>query len=165
MESENLETEMLVRRAKMEDLGTIQQLGFELLDFERRNWDASLDVGWPFSEAGKKKYEEAIREKFVVLAENRGEAVGYLIGKITKRDVGDARKICQAQLENIFVREGSRGVGTGAKLMSEFKEYCENEGVDRLNVSVLAQNEQAIKFYEKVGFMPRSLNLSLEMKK
>ena len=85
-----MESNVIIRQAKESDIEIIQQFGYELLDFERRNWDKSLDAKWPFTEAGKQKYLEAIKDKYTIIAEIDGKAVGFLIGKVIKTSAGDA---------------------------------------------------------------------------
>ena len=152
-----------IRRATADDIETIQKLGFKLLDFERKNWDPSLDANWPFSEEGKKKYLAAIENKYTIIAEKDGEPVGYLIGKLIDISPDSARPIKQAYLENIYVSESMRGANIGSEIFANFRDYCKSEGVSRINVSVLAANENAVKFYENVGFSPRSISLSQEI--
>ena len=152
-----------IRRATTDDIKTIQQLGFELLDFERKNWDPSLDAKWPFSEKGKKKYLEAIENKYTIIAEKDGKPVGYLIGKLIDVSSDSARPIKPAYLENIYVSESMRGANIGSEIFANFKDYCKSEGVSRINVSVISDNEDAIKFYENVGFSPHSISLSQEI--
>ena len=153
-----------IRRAALEDLKIIQRFGYELLDYERQNWDPALDINWPFSKEGEQKYRFAITDKYTIIAEKDKKLAGYLIGKIVGAAPGSARNIKQAYLENIFVSDSARKSGVGAKLITEFKDYCKKEGVSRINVSVLAANTTAVDFYQKVGFSPRSLSLSQELK-
>lgn len=152
-----------IRIATMADLKTIQKLGFDLLDYERQNWDPTLDVDWPFSEEGKAGYEKAIKEKYTIIAEEEGEPVGYLIGSVKKPIKGAARQITTAQLENIFVLRDYRRKNIGKKLFDKFLDYCEQNHVDALNVTVNAKNKTAISFYEKLGFSSSRLFLSKEL--
>lgn len=105
----------------------------------------------------------AIREKYVIIAEEDGAPVGYLIGSITAPKVGDARGIKQANLQNIYMNEERREMGIGKMLLDDFRSYCRSEGVERLNVSVLADNKVAVDFYEENGLRPRSINLSQDL--
>ena len=159
MKNENITT----RRATLEDLKTIQRFGYELLDYERQNWDPAVDINWPFSKEGEQKYRSAITDKYTIIAEKDKKPIGYLIGKIVDIAPGSARPIKQAYLENIFVSDSARKSGVGAKLIAEFKDYCKKEGVSRINVNVLVANTNAVDFYQKVGFSPRSLSLSQEI--
>lgn len=152
-----------IRRAEASDLEIVQKFGSELLNYERKAFDSSLDENWAFSDEAKKKYLAAINEKYVTIAEKDNRAIGFLIGSILSPKAGDARPIKQAFLQNIYVDEAERKTGIGNELLEDFKNYCIEEGVSRLNVSVLAKNEVAISFYQKSGFKPRSINLSMEL--
>lgn len=153
-----------IRKATKNDIKLVQQFGFELLDYERQNWDPTLEADWPFSEAGKKAYEKAINEKYTIIAEDeKKHPVGFLIGKIVRPDKDAARKVTIAQLENIFVYPDSREKNIGKQLFEHFKSYCKTEGVNKINVTVNAKNTTAIKFYEKTNFSPSRLFLSQEI--
>ena len=89
--------------------------------------------------------------------------IGFLIASIIEPKTGDARQIRQAYLQNIYVEENYREAGVGKELVDNFKDYCRKEGVKRLNVSVLAVNKNAAKFYDGIGFKPRSINLFQEL--
>ncbi|MBO4855169.1 GNAT family N-acetyltransferase [Candidatus Saccharibacteria bacterium] len=151
-----------IRRAEESDIRTIQEFGSKLLNFERENYDPSLNEDWAFSDEARAKYLDAIHNRYVVIAEIDGRAVGFLIGNIIKSENGNARNIKQANLQNIFVDKSHRNAGIGEKLVNDFFVHCRNEKVNRINVSVLAANKNAVGFYNKVGFAPRSINLSMD---
>ena len=153
----------IIRRAKESDITTIQEFGSKLLNFERENYDSSLDKNWAFSDEAKTKYLDAIRNRYVSIAEVDGQPVGFLIGTIITPTNNSARQIKQANLQNIYVDEDMRKTGLGKKLIEDFRQYCRSNGVVRLNVSVLARNTTATDFYYNNGFEPQSLNLSQEL--
>lgn len=152
-----------IRRATEADIELIQEFGVKLLNHEREKYDANLDADWAHTEAAKAKYLTAILEKYVAIAEADGKPVGFLIGNIIAPGAGNARNITQANVQNIYTDEAQRGNGVGSKLLNEFKAYCVSEGVKRLNVSVLADNTDATRFYEGAGFRPRSINYYQEL--
>ena len=152
-----------IRRATIDDLKTIQQFGYQLLEYERNNWDPDLKLDWPFSDQGKNAYTKAINDGYTTIAEIDEKPVGFLIGSIKRPKVGNARQITVAQLENIFVNEDARVRGVGKKLADEFKTYCIAEKVDKLNVVVNSENVEAIKFYKKIGFIPSRMILSQDL--
>lgn len=152
-----------IRRAESFDIETVQKFGSKLLNYERENYDSSLDSDWAFSDEAKTKYLDAIQNKYVTIAEADQQPIGFLIGSIIEPKNGDARQIKQAYLQNLYVDEEYRKTGVGKELVEDFREYCKGENVNRLNVSVLAVNETAVKFYDAIGFKPRSLNLFQEL--
>jgi len=151
-----------IEPATSNDINVVQKFGHKLLNYEREAFDPTLQSDWAFSDEAKKKYLSAINEHYVVIAKKDGQPVGFLIGRIIPSQ-STARNIKRANLENIFVDPDERGKGVGEKLIGSFKSYCQKHSVTRLDVSVLAQNQSAIDFYKKVGFNPRSINLSQKL--
>ena len=54
-------------------------------------------------------------------------------------------------LEDLFVRETSRGHGVGKALLCEVAEIALKEGHQKIRLDVLDWNESAIKFYKSLG--------------
>jgi len=54
-------------------------------------------------------------------------------------------------LEDLFVRPEARGLGAGKALLRRLAERCGEEGLARLEWSVLNWNEPAIGFYDSLG--------------
>lgn len=52
----------------------------------------------------------------------------------------------------IGILEEASGLGLGTKLFEEVFEWAKSEGVTRLELTVVVDNDNAIKLYEKVGF-------------
>lgn len=152
-----------IRRATIEDLGEVQRLGYELLKYEHDNWDESLDLAWSFSEAGEANYRKAILERVTLLVVDKDKIAGFLIGSIQKPADGAARKTVSAQLNNIYVRKDWRGQKLGYQLAKEFREICDAENVELINVTVNSQNANAIAFYERVGFAPSRIFMSMKL--
>ena len=152
--------DIIIKKAKLEDLETIQHFGYQLLLHEKDNWDNSLESDWPFSDEGKAAYTKAIQEKYTIIATANEKPVGYLIGSIRKPKSSDARQITTAQLENIYVDSDNRGHGIGEKLARAFQEHCISNNVDKISVTVNAKNEGAINFYKKIGLIPSRIILS-----
>ena len=154
-----------IRRAESKDLGVVQKLGYQLLETERKGWDPTLDSSWAKGEEGKKVYLDAIENKYVLLAEDDGEAVGYLIGKIHIPPKQAARHIVLARLINIYVDGAHRHQGIGKRLFQHFREHCIEQGVNDLEVLVLAKNQNAIEFYKKQNFTPKRVAMAQKLKK
>lgn len=153
-----------IRRAELKDLPIVQKLGYQLLETERQGWDPTLDSSWAKGEGGRKMYLDAIENKYVVLAEDDGEVVGYLIGKVHFPDKQAARHIVIARLINIYVDETHRHQGVGKKLFDHFYEHCLEQGVEDLEVLVSAKNENAIEFYKKQSFTPKRIAMVQKLK-
>ena len=64
----------------------------------------------------------------------------------------------------MLTREEFRGQKIGKKLFEEFVNWSKSQGVERIKVSAASDNLRAIKFYEKVGFVPFAAELEYEIK-
>lgn len=143
-----------IKRAQLEDLPTVQQLGQDLLEYEQKRWDNTLNLNWPFSEAGERSYRDAIDNRYTILAIVDDKAVGFLIGTIQIPPTNSARHTITANLNNIYVTESERGHKIGTELFEDFKKHCQANRVEKINVTVNSQNSRALEFYNKHDFAP-----------
>jgi len=109
-------------------------------------------LDWPFTEAGERNYKEAFNSRYTIPAIANGKAIGFLIGTIQIPPANAARSTIMANLNNIYVEESARKQGAGAELFENFKKFCQENRVEKINVTVNSQNNQAIDFYKKHGF-------------
>ncbi len=135
--------EVRVRRAGEGDVPEVVGLSAALFREDAGQRDPSMNLDWPAEEG---------RGYFAGL-----EAVGYLAGRL--RDADTLRPVGVAELESMYVREGSRDSGVGARLVEEFLGWARERGAERASVTAYAANERAIRFYERLGFAARSLSL------
>lgn len=152
-----------IKPATEKDVKILQDLLNSLLYYERTAFDKTLCPDWPYSEEAKQKLLRAIQDDIVLIAFYDDWPVGYLIGKFHEPTANSARSIAQAQIENIFVESDWRKMGIGEELVNYFKAIVQRRGAKRLSVTVLAANEGAIKFYEKLDLLPRGIIYSKEI--
>jgi len=140
---------MIIRKATLNDLERIQELNNELFNLEIENFDEYLIKNWPLSEEGKKYFENAIKECFVVVAEVDNKIVGYLLGD--ECDIPYYNfKI--AELCNMCVDSNYRKQGIGHSLYMEFEKHYNINGINHFMVTASFKNESAKAFYKKMGF-------------
>jgi len=83
------------------------------------------------------------------VAELKGRVVGFALGTvIDKRN--SPRKY--GYLVWLGVEEGCVGRGIGARLFAAFRSVMEARGARKLLVDTEANNERALRFFEKLGF-------------
>jgi GNAT superfamily N-acetyltransferase len=58
------------------------------------------------------------------------------------------------ELETLSVRPDARGTGVGAQLLGLVRDELDREGHTTLWVTAVAQNEGALRFYEREGLRP-----------
>lgn len=140
---------IVIRKATLEDLRQVQDLNYKLFDFEYKNFDSSLNMGWTFSEEGEKYFRKVIEKGTVWLAVDDDKIIGYLAGIMKSYNSINAKS---AELDNFYIEEKYRRLGIGKRLVNEYKEYCKNKGVYTIYVTANAKNKNARSFYQASGF-------------
>ena len=125
-----------------------------------RPWDADLAPGEEIIEAYlahllSRRLETA---GALFVAEARGALVGYacVFGRVLPRDP-DERPIPYAYLADLYVAPVARQEGLGAKLISQVEAHARSVGAAKLELTVVAPNEVARRFYAAQGFSSRSV--------
>jgi ribosomal protein S18 acetylase RimI-like enzyme len=142
---------MIVRKAKPEDFKKIQKLNKALFDQDFQ-FDKTLETNWPFAE-GVKYLKESIESdrSITVVAEEAGSVVGYMIAAIQKTPSYLKQDIKIVELENTLIEAGFRGQGTGQKMFEMVENWAKEKDANLMTVETSAVNENAQKFYEKMG--------------
>lgn len=55
-------------------------------------------------------------------------------------------------IDHMCVKKGFRGKGVGRLLVSTIRDFAKQQGIDKLELSVWSQNEEAKSFYKAMGF-------------
>lgn len=79
------------------------------------------------------------------------ELNGEIVGMITLAGSSKRKILHKAEL-GISVRKPYWGKGIGSALMSEALRIAKEKGFKKIQLEVMANNERAIKLYEKFGF-------------
>lgn len=141
---------MNVRRATGHDLDTIRKLWEEFEDevagppWVRETWEEELvDV------------KRRLRDAAVFLAEDEGQAVGYL-----NLDFRDPRI---AELQTVYVRPEARRHGVFKALAGAAVAASREHGYDHLTLDVLSSNHAARAVYERLGFAEYQLTMAVSL--
>lgn len=152
---------IVIRKATLEDLKIIQDLNYQLFIHDSE-FEPELNMDWPYGE-GEYYFKVRITEDtgacFVVEVEER--VVGYLAGGIRKGE--EWLKPKRSEIDNMFVAEGFRGRGIGKTLAEEFVKWSKEQGVKKVIVNAFWGNEDSIKFYKKVGFNSYDISLQIDL--
>ncbi len=145
--------QILIRKAEQKDAAAIAELSHGLFLEDGGQRDPYINTNWPVEEGegyfsaviGRPKHQGWIAEK-------DGKAIGYLVGYV--EEPGNLRPVSIAELESMFVRAEYRGQGIGEQLARRFFAYCREQGAERMSVTAFAANMGAIRFYQRLGFVP-----------
>ncbi len=135
-------TRIAIRRAKSSDSKQFVALVLGLAEFEK------LD---PPSEAGRKRLADDVFNKKRVrlfVAEEGKKLVGYALYFYTYSSFLAKPSL---YLEDLFVLPDFRKEGVGFALFRRCVDEAISNGCGRMEWAVLAWNEKAIRFYERLG--------------
>ena len=99
----------------------------------------------------------ADEESDILVYENDGVVVGFILLQAKTRPDFDFMlpgKYCY--IMDIIVTENHRGKGFGTALMNSAKKWAKEKKCSFVNLDVLVNNSDAIKLYEKLGFIPKA---------
>ena len=155
-------TEARLRTARTEDVEDIGALSAALFEEDAGTRDPFTNVGWP-GEEGREHFLRLVRRDGAVclLAVVEEATVGYLAGYV--REPSSLRPVSIAELESMYVLEDYRGQGLGERLVDRFCAWALERGSRRVSVTAYSANEGALRFYERVGFEPKSVSFELAL--
>jgi len=118
--------------------------------------DPLTDQDWPAREGGAYYSRLAgAHDCLLLLARDGDIVVGHLVGKLSGPST--LQVACLAVLESMRVAPGARRAGTGSLLVGAFFAWAREHGAREASVTAYAANDAAQRFYERHGFLPRSV--------
>ncbi len=129
---------MGIRQATVKDLESIQRLNLKLFEFEKLFGD-SYSLEWSFSEIGTNYFKRVINKNngICFVAEEESEIVGYLAGVSYSNSAREGKLV--AELDNMYVEEGFRGIQLGSQLVKEFEKWAKDIGAKILRVGAISK--------------------------
>ncbi|UKB81672.1 GNAT family N-acetyltransferase [Chryseobacterium sp. MEBOG07] len=98
----------------------------------------------------------------VIVAEENNEIIasGYALIKKSEKYYNQFEKY--SYLGFMYVKPEYRGKGINKVITDELISWSKSRGISEIRLDVYAQNESAIKAYEKAGFEPHLLTMRLK---
>ena len=104
-------------------------------------------------------YAELVKNRELYVAKLDGTVIGFALLKMrVSEGVGKVtRKIML--IDQVCVDEALRNHGIGTQMMEEVRILARAFGCTDLQLGVYPQNDAAVSFYQKCGFMIRSIDM------
>ena len=104
-------------------------------------------------------YAEMVKNRELYVAKLDGAVIGFALLKMrVSEGVGKVtRKIML--IDQVCVDEALRNHGIGTQMMEEVRALARAFGCTDLQLGVYPQNDEAVSFYQKCGFMIRSIDM------
>jgi GNAT superfamily N-acetyltransferase len=132
-----------VRPATPADAGLIHQFILDLADYEKLLDTVQATEG----DTAAALFGDKARA-FADIAEIDDQPVGFALWFYNYSTFVGRHGI---YLEDLFVRPSARGAGAGKALLANLAKRCVDEGLGRLEWSVLDWNAPSIAFYDSLG--------------
>ena len=134
---------VVLEKATSKDLEYIQKLNRKLFVREFEKYNNLLNIEWTFGEKGTKYFKELIQNNFVYVAKINNNIIGYLAGSVNNVNECFTEKF--AEIENMYIENQYRRLKIGSKLIIKFKEWCKENKIEYIKVSVWSQNKSEAK--------------------
>ena len=104
-------------------------------------------------------YSQLVKNRELYVAKLNGTVVGFVMifmfgsegcGKVTRKVM---------RIDQLCVDEALRNHGIGTRMMEEVRVLARAFGCTDLQLGVYPQNDAAVSFYQKCGFMIRSIDM------
>ena len=118
---------------------------------------------------GCQKYDAAALSRLledpsrpIFIADIDGAVAGYCFC-IRKQFESDSVMTDRRELyiDDLCVDENHRGSGIATKLFHHVRSYAAEQGCNTITLNVWCGNDNAMKFYKKMGMSPRSITMDL----
>ena len=143
------------------------------------DWDAvnrlsvqvhDLHVSWrpdiyfhcdaPYS---KNDFMDHIAERRVYVAKMQNTVVGYLVVSFQCKGGAGTVASKSMRLDSICVDETLRGRGIGKEMMRDVRVLAKAFGCSEMILGVHPENDDAVGFYQKCGFLIRTINMDMKL--
>jgi GNAT superfamily N-acetyltransferase len=148
---------IIIRQAQAKDLASINSLTDSMQSYLAGLYGLKLCE----EEMKEEHYDEDdLEETFVAEDSEEGTVVGYLSFSLSKNEWAGPH----LELEHLVVREDYKRLGVATELFRTLERKAKHKKVT-ITTGTLAKNKVALKFYEKLGFKPLTINLLLDVQK
>ena len=105
------------------------------------------------------RFDEVVARRQLYVAKIEGNVVGYalLITRDSRHNGMIPRRVME--IREFAVHEAATGHGIGTEMMADIRALVKAFRCNNLKLSVYPQNDGAIRFYERNGFMIRSIDM------
>ena len=156
---------VLIRPARAGDAPALGRMGAQLVRMHHAQDSRRFMAPGEDVESGYRWWltRELQRARAVVLvAEREGEVVGYAYGTAETRDWNALRE-AHGEFHDLWVEDGARGAGVGARLAEELVRRLRALGVPRVMLMAAVGNESARRLFARLGWRPTMVEMTREV--
>ncbi|MCX7996454.1 MAG: GNAT family N-acetyltransferase [Patescibacteria group bacterium] len=153
---------VIIRRAHQSELEKVCELNKYLNGLNHQKFDPTIMPEWSTSAEGRQYFTDRLTDPLglFLVAVDVDRFVGYLNANIFEGENYRIPAKC-AELENMMVIPEFQHKGIGSKLIEVFFNWCRDQGIVRIKVSVYCKNTDAIAYYKHLGFQDYYMTLEM----
>ena len=107
----------------------------------------------------EERFLELIGRRELYVAKLEGTVAGFAMTAIRTVDSPELQKRKIFLIQQIAVDEALQNHGIGTRMMEELRILAKAYGCSDMMLSVYPQNDAAVSFYQKCGFMIQNINM------
>jgi GNAT superfamily N-acetyltransferase len=157
-------TNISVRKATFSDVKKLTELRLLL----QQHCEESNSQIWQMTDEGKALLKRKVQNDFVnessriFIAEIKGNIVGFAHGDVSHRTDYLPKNV--GSISTVYVDSNFRRKGVGALLIRHLCEFFDSEGVEDVTLRYIIGNEEAERFWGKLGFKPVITTAKIDLK-
>lgn len=159
--------DVVIRRALAADAQAIGALWEKLVAYHHALDDrlpvGAADGGATYARYVQDRLEHSHSHTCILVAEDDGHIVGFVLGVIMDMVPDMFVQSAGGYLSDIFIEDGYRRNGVGAKLVETLVSWFRSRGVDYFEWYVAAQNHEAQAFWRSMGGREIMVRMRMEL--
>jgi GNAT superfamily N-acetyltransferase len=160
-----LQSDVIIRRAAPHDVAALGELGIALMQTHYAFDDRRFLEPNQADAAGYARFLQSQLDddaSVVFVAEEGRRIIGYVYAAVEPLSWKDLRDEC-GFIHDLLVADAGRGRGVGEALLDAAIEWLGQRGMPRVVLGTAAQNDNARRLFERRGFRPTMIEMTLEL--
>lgn len=158
-------SDVIIRRAESRDVAALGDLGIALMRThyafdDRRFLEPNQADAAGYAQFLRSQLDD--EDSVIMVAEQRGQIVGYVYAAVEPLSWKDLRDEC-GFIHDLLVTDAARGRGAGEGLLDAAIAWLGERGMPRVVLGTAAQNEAARRLFTRRGFRPTMIEMTLEL--
>lgn len=111
----------------------------------------------------EERFDAAVRDRQLYVAKLQDMVVGYVLLPIKQYDWAGMVRRKVMLVNELCVEESCRNQGIGREIMEDVKALARAFRCTDLQLGVYPENDGAVAFYQKCGFMIKSIDMQMKL--
>jgi GNAT superfamily N-acetyltransferase len=156
-----------IRRASTEDRGSVIDLAWAFTQVQTESYgmpERLPAIMEPRRQQACERFDAQDDRRPIWIAHQGDHAIGYLSAEIYEPDAASENESGPVGfIDELFVVPEHRGQGIATALLRTALEWVRAEAVSRVVLHVYSRNDNALRFYERMGFSVFALSLERQL--